>query len=72
MHEKLFSIQIFQYFRQILPRVCTLVLFISVGNLVPVGMYIMRFVVLDFSVKVTMQHMAVKRAVGTYVYCMKT
>ena len=28
MHEKLFSIQIFQYFRQIPPRVCTLVLFI--------------------------------------------
>ena len=28
MHEKLFSIQIFQYFRQIPPRLCTLVLFI--------------------------------------------
>ena len=28
MHAKVFSIQIFQYFRQILPRVCTLVLFI--------------------------------------------
>ena len=28
MHEKMFSIQIFQYFRQIPPRVCTLVLFI--------------------------------------------
>ena len=27
MHEKLFSIEIFQYFCQILPRVCTLVLF---------------------------------------------
>ena len=31
MHEKLFSIQIFQYFCQIPPRVCTLVLFISVS-----------------------------------------
>ena len=29
MHEKVFSIQIFQYFRQIPPRVCTLVLFIA-------------------------------------------
>ena len=28
MHAKLFSIQIFQYFRHIPPRVCTLVLFI--------------------------------------------
>ena len=28
MHAKVFSIQIFQYFRQILPRVCTLVFFI--------------------------------------------
>ena len=28
MHEKLFSIQIFQYFCQIPPRVCTLVFFI--------------------------------------------
>ena len=33
MHEKLFSIQIFQYFRQIPPRVCTLVLFIDVISL---------------------------------------
>ena len=32
MHEKLFSIQIFQYFRQIPPRVCTLVLFIIIGG----------------------------------------
>ena len=32
MHEKLFSIQIFQYFRQIPPRVCTLVLFIIYNN----------------------------------------
>ena len=30
MHDKLFSIQIFQYFRQIPPRVCTLVLFIII------------------------------------------
>ena len=29
MHEKVFSIQIFQYFRQIVRRVCTLVLFIN-------------------------------------------
>ena len=29
MHEKVFSIQIFQYFRQIPPRFCTLVLFIT-------------------------------------------
>ena len=28
IHAKVFSIQIFQYLRQILPRVCTLVLFI--------------------------------------------
>ena len=28
MHAKVFSIQIFQYLRQIPPRVCTLVLFI--------------------------------------------
>ena len=28
MHAKVFSIQILQYFRQISPRVCTLVLFI--------------------------------------------
>ena len=28
MHAKVFSIQIFQYFSQIVPRVCTLVLFI--------------------------------------------
>ena len=30
LHEKLFSIQIFQYLRQIPPRVCTLVLFIFI------------------------------------------
>ena len=29
MHAKVFSIQIFQYFCQIPPRVCTLVLFIT-------------------------------------------
>ena len=29
MHAKVFSIQIFQYFHQIPPRVCTLVLFIT-------------------------------------------
>ena len=29
MHAKVFSIQIFQYLRQIPPRVCTLVLFID-------------------------------------------
>ena len=32
MHAKVISIQIFQYFRQIPPRVCTLVLFIYVCN----------------------------------------
>ena len=30
MHAKVFSIQIFQYFHQILPRVCTLVLFVLI------------------------------------------
>ena len=30
MHAKVFSIQIFQYLRQILPRFCTLVLFINI------------------------------------------
>ena len=30
MHAKVFSIQIFQYFHQIPPRVCTLVLFIYI------------------------------------------
>ena len=30
MHAKVFSIQIFQYFSQIVPRVCTLVLFIII------------------------------------------
>ena len=32
MHAKVFSIQIFQYFHQIPPRVCTLVLFIKISN----------------------------------------
>ena len=32
MHAKVFSIQIFQYFHQIPPRVCTLVLFIIKGD----------------------------------------
>ena len=32
MHAKVFSIQILQYFRQISPRVCTLVLFIIIIN----------------------------------------
>ena len=34
MHAKVFSIQIFQYFRQISPRVCTLVLFIIMRVLI--------------------------------------
>ena len=37
MHEKVVSIQIFQYLRQIPPRVCTLVLFIITGNLVRIA-----------------------------------
>ena len=39
MHEKLFAIQIFQSFRQIPPRVCTLVLFIIIiiGNATALG-----------------------------------
>ena len=32
MHAKVFSIQIYQYIRQIPPRVCTLVLFIFIGS----------------------------------------
>ena len=39
MHEKLFSIQIFQYFCQIPPRVCTLVLFISNSNIIRTAYY---------------------------------
>ena len=38
MHAKVFSIQIFQHFHQIPPRVCTLVLFISTGTAIREGL----------------------------------
>ena len=42
MHAKVFSIQIFQYFHQIPPRVCTLVLFILI-----VLLYIVNYIELN-------------------------
>ena len=59
MHAKVFSIQIFQYLRQIPPRVCTLVLFIII--IITIIIIIINNIIIIIIDCTTPQHMCSER-----------